>query len=297
MHFYEFFHVTVGIPKGTKMIVALHSAPKGFFKTDAPHSNDEIVGFVQKAASLGFKAVQIGPLIHYAPIKGKQLRTVLDSLNIERNVHVGGIFDAENFALTEEEYARVRKQICYGITLCNEISSALVSVHPPFFATRNDLNKELLSKVQMRFLELLKEEVDFACRNGIKIALESFCYPPFIFEGLHDFAQFVSKFPSENFGVLLDIGHVYQIGISLSETVQVLRHRLMDVHVHDATLKRDFRKATHLPIGKGTINFPDLINSLKEANYDGWLTLEIRGSEKEIIKSKEYLESLITKTP
>ena len=282
--------------KGIKMIVALHSAQKGFFKTDPPHSNNELIGFVQKAALLGFKAVQIGPLRDYVPIEGKHLRTVLQELQIERNVHVGEVYDAERFALTEQEYVTAKKRMHYGIALCKEISSTSVSIHPPFFATKNEVNHELLSKARTRFLELVKEEADFANRNDVKIALESFCYYPFIFKGLHDFAQFISKFPSEKLGVLLDIGHLYQIGISLSEAIQLFKHRLADIHVHDATLDKDFRKATHFPIGRGTINFPELINLLREVDYDGWLTLEIRGTEKEIVESKDYLENLVTNT-
>jgi sugar phosphate isomerase/epimerase len=276
------------------MIVALHSAPKGFFKTSPPHSNNDLVSFVRKAASLGFKAVQIGPLIEYVPIEGERLKSVLDSLNMERDVHVGGIYDAEKFALTEEEYAKVQKQIRYGIMLSKKISSTLVSVHPPFVATGNKLNEELLLKARTRFLRLLKEEVNFASRNQIKIALESFCYHPFIFEGLNDFAQFVLNFPLNKLGVLLDIGHLYQVGINLSEAINVFKHRLVDVHVHDATLEKDYKKATHLPIEKGTINFSNVIQRLKEIEYDKWLTLEIRGSEKEIVESKEHLERLIT---
>ena len=109
------------------MIVALHSAPKGFFKTSPPHSNNDLVSFVRKAASLSFKAVQIGPLIEYVPIEGEHLKSVLDSLNMERDVHVGGIYDAEKFALTEEEYAKVQKQIRYGIRLC-QVLVGLVSL-------------------------------------------------------------------------------------------------------------------------------------------------------------------------
>ena len=275
------------------MIVALHSAPKGFFKTSPPHGNHDLVSFVRKAASLGFKAVQIGPLTEYVPIEGEHLKSVLDSLNMERDVHVGGIYDAEKFALTEEEYAKVQKQIRYGIMFSKKISSTLVSVHPPFFATENKLNEELLLKARTRFLKLLKEEAKFASNNHIKIALESFCYHPFIFEGLNDFAQFVSKFPSEKLGVLLDIGHLYQVGIDLSEVIHLFKHKLLDIHIHDATLEKDFRKATHLPIGKGTINFLNLIHLLQEVGYNRRLTLEIRGTEKEIVKSKDYLENLI----
>ncbi len=83
------------------------------------------------------------------------------------------------------------------------------------------------------------------------------------------------------------------MGIDLSEAVHLFTHRLLDVHVHDATSQKDFRKATHLPIGKGTINFPDFTNLLREVGYDGWLTLEIRGNEREITESKKYLEDII----
>jgi sugar phosphate isomerase/epimerase len=279
------------------MIVALHSPPRGFFKTSSPHTNDELVQFVQKAALLGFKAIQIGPLTDYVTIKSECLRKVLDDANVDRNVHVGGLYDADKFALADEEYAAEKKQIHYGIKLCVGISSALVSVHPPFFSTGGKVNEKVLSEARTRFLKLMKEEVDFANRNGIKVALESFCYRPFIFDGLLDFAQFVSNFPSEKLGVLLDVGHLYQIGINIHDAVNMFKHRLLDIHVHDATLEKDYRKATHLPIGTGTVNFQKLINLLRQNGYKGWLTLEIRGTEKEIVDSKEYLERLTETLP
>jgi sugar phosphate isomerase/epimerase len=276
------------------MIVALHAPPKSFFKTNAPHSNGELVSFVRKVDSLGFKAVQIGPLADYVRINGAHLKKILDGLNIERNVHVGGIYDAERFALTEAEYAKVWKQIRYGMMLCKEMSSTLVSIHPPLFTEKTKTSEELLAKAQTRFLRLVKDAVDFAGQNKVKIALESFCYNPFIFEGLNDFAQFISYLPSEKLGVLLEVGHLYQIGISPYEAVQTFKNRIFDVHVHDATKEKDYKKATHLPVGKGKINFASLIKCLREVGYDGWLTLEIRGTEEEIVESKQYLEHLIS---
>jgi len=267
------------------MIVAVHSAP--------PSSNEELVRSVRRAASLGFKAVQIGTLRDFAPIEGERVRRVLDSLNVERNVHVGGIYDARKFALTEQEYNKAQGQIRYGIKLCTQISSTLVSIHPPLFSLGDRINRELLSRARTRFLRLLSEEADFVSRNQVKIALESFCYYPFIFEGIQDFVQFISNLPSEKLGVLLDAGHVYQMRIDLHEAVEAFENRLLDIHVHDATLEQDYQKATHLPIGKGTINFSKFINLLNKKGYDGWLTLEIRGSEREVIESKEYLENLI----
>jgi len=277
------------------MLVALHSAPKGFFATGLPTNTDDLIRFVQKAASMNFKAVQIGPLTDVVAIQGERLREVLNRLNMERNVHIGGIYDARKFALTENEYSAARSQIRLGIALCQELSSTLTSVHPPFFASTEERDEQVVLRAKTRFLRLLKEQTDFADSNGIKMAIESFCYPPFIFEDLADFIKFVLQFPSDKLGVLFDVGHLYQIGLDIFEAVALFKDRLFDIHVHDATLEKDYRKATHLPIGKGAIDLPEFINCLKQAEYDAWLTLEIKGTDKEILESKEYLERLITK--
>jgi sugar phosphate isomerase/epimerase len=76
----------------------------------------------------------------------------------------------------------------------------------------------------------------------------------------------------------------------------MFKGRLVDVHVHDATLEKDYRKATHLPLGKGDIDFRNLVKCLREVHYDGWLTLEIRASEEEIEESRKYLEGLLAET-
>jgi sugar phosphate isomerase/epimerase len=244
------------------MIVALHAAPNGFFKSRPPYTENELLSLVRKAASLGFKCFQVGPLSDFADIDGKRLRSVLAQYGMKSNVHVGGLYNAEEFAKTGEEYRRAQKEIHRGIELCREIDSKLVSFHPPFF-TKKDVDRKLESRAGARFLELAKKEVEFACANGIKMALESFCYSPFIFKGLRDFIQFISYFPSAKFGVLVEVGHLYQAGFNLDKVIQVFKGRLLDVHVHDATLQEDFRRATHLPIGKGSINFCHLVNILR----------------------------------
>jgi sugar phosphate isomerase/epimerase len=281
--------------KGQSMIVALHEAPKGFFKTSPPHGNDELFRLARKAAALGFRAIEVGPLADYASINSESLKEVLDELNMGRSVHIGGLFDASKFASSEEEYGRLEHLMRQGVTLGNEIGANLVSVHPPFFST-GDQSVELLLKAKTRFLGLLKEQADFARGKGIKLALESFCYPPFIFKDLNDFVQFVSNFSSEKLGILLDAGHLYQAGISLSGSVQMFEGRLVEVHVHDATLAKDYRGATHLPIGKGDLDFRSLVKCLQEVYYDGWLTLEIRASEYKIEESRKYLEGLLAET-
>jgi sugar phosphate isomerase/epimerase len=274
------------------MLVAFHSPPQGFFKSSPPYNTDELIRLVEKAARMGFRCFQIGPTSSFSVIDGDRLRIVLDKWGMKSNVHVGGLYDVEKFVTSEQERSRFQKDLHFGVELSTKVSSSLVSFHPPFFNSTNS-DRSLSSRAKTLFLNLVQEEADFAHDKGIKLALESFCYTPFIFNGLDDFMSFLSNFSVTKLGVLLEVGHLYQAGFNLDEAVQTFRHQLLDVHVHDATRGKDFREATHLPLGKGTIDFSRLTCLLSEVGYDGWLTLEIRGNEREIIESRKQLEDLI----
>ena len=276
------------------MRLALHSAPEGFLKSKPPYSNSELLLLVKKASSLDFKCLEIGPLWSFIQIDAKNLRKVLDHYGMERSVHVGGIYDAEKFVRsTEGEYEKAQKEANCGINLSRELHSGLVSLHPPFFMSGKARSKQIKTRARDCFHRLVEDAVKSASQHGIKLALESFCYPPFIFNGLDDFMEFVSSFSSTQLGILLEVGHLFHMSFSLDKAVQMFKKRLSDVHVHDATLGGDVKKATHLPIGRGQIDFANLIRRLHEVNYDGWLTLEIRGNEAEILESKKSLEHLI----
>lgn len=273
------------------MLVAFHSPPKGFFKLGPPYGTNELLSLVRKASHLGFRYFQIGPTSNFSNIDGKQLKNILDKYGMECNVHVGGLYDARRFVLSEQERKNAQRDLHVAIDLAREVSSSLVSFHPPFFKSAK--SDTPLARVTSRFLEMLKEEVDYAISSGIRLALESFCYPPFVFNGLDDFTHFVSNFHATKLGILLEVGHLYQAAFNLDEAIERFGCRIFDVHVHDAKLDEDYKKATHLPIGRGNIDFLGVINSLRRVKYDGWLTLEIHGDECEISESKRFLDNLI----
>lgn len=207
------------------MKVAFHSVPEGFFETNPPYADYELISLIREAASLGFKCFQVGPLSNFAEIDGKRLKAVLDQYSMESNVHVGGLYNAQKFALTEREYRRAQKEIHYGIKLCKEINSSTVSFHRPLLAEKNLKGRVIISNARKRFFELVKKEVEFACSRGIKMALESFCYTPFVFNGLRDFMQFVSYFPSTRLGILLEVGHYTKQSLAL---IKLLRRSKID---------------------------------------------------------------------
>ena len=58
------------------------------------------------------------------------------------------------------------------------------------------------------------------------------------------------------------------------------------VHVHDNDGKSDL----HLGLGRGTVNWPEVINALKEAGYRGPLVVE---SVENVWESLAFLRSLL----
>jgi sugar phosphate isomerase/epimerase len=277
------------------MIVSFHSVPQDVLSAKPPFRENDLYRLVRKAASLGFKAFQIGPLSNFPNYNVKKLRQLLDEFALERNVHLGGVYDAHAFYFGSETYQRALTDVEKGIKLCRGIASDLLAFHPPFFERQFASNERriIVSKAKDGLRQLINESSRLVSNNEVRFALESFCYPPFIFDGLHDFNLFLRKFSPTKLGTVLEVGHLYNKRFDLSKAINLLSDRLFDVHVHDATWEDDFRKATHLPIGKGTIDFRSLIETLRRVNYDGWLTLEVRGKISDIVESKKLLERFI----
>lgn len=106
----------------------------------------------------------------------------------------------------------------------------------------------------------------------------------------------------DNVGVNLDPANLLLYGKGNPvDSLKVLGKYILGVHAKDGeypTCGKYLGKET--PIGKGGVDFNNLIKSLKELGYDGALTIENEmgnGDElKEILESKAYLEDIINST-
>jgi sugar phosphate isomerase/epimerase len=87
----------------------------------------------------------------------------------------------------------------------------------------------------------------------------------------------------------LDIAHANVKGERTQEFLKAHADKLVHVHVSDNKRTQD----DHLPLGVGTINWPKNIGYLKRSGYDGTITLEVFGDEREfLLNSKERLRAL-----
>jgi protein FrlC len=123
-----------------------------------------------------------------------------------------------------------------------------------------------------RLSESLWEISEFASRHQIEIAIEpADRYETDLLNNCAEALAFTDKLNFQNLGVLLDTGHEYIAGATLSESVRNLGEKLFHVHVDDNNGQRD----QHLVPGEGSIHFQDFFAALLEANYDGFLGAEL----------------------
>lgn len=87
-----------------------------------------------------------------------------------------------------------------------------------------------------------------------------------------DFERHLSLLDPETFVACLDIGHAEMLGdcVSAVELIRALKGRLRCLHVHDNDKKSDWHTIPYT----GSIHWNDILNALKETNYNGDFTFE-----------------------
>ncbi len=85
------------------------------------------------------------------------------------------------------------------------------------------------------------------------------------------------------------------------DALDVVGHRIHGIHAKDGLFPTDTRNlGKEVPIGQGKVNFPAVMERLKQLNYRGSMTIEHETTgnqqKQEILQSKIFLERLIAKT-
>lgn len=80
-------------------------------------------------------------------------------------------------------------------------------------------------------------------------------------------------------GLCMDAGHTQRSGIDPSESAEKYADRLLDVHIKDVSAATAQGKTVE--IGRGVIDIPKLLRTLKRINFAGTLALEYEKDEKD----------------
>jgi len=120
---------------------------------------------------------------------------------------------------------------------------------------------------------LAREVVDYASKKGVRIALEN--------GELSDLVEAIENV--EGLGICFDVGHVYLTGGQMSEHLDVLKDRIIHLHLQDILPETE----SHVPLAEkdhfipGTGGIPEddwglLTATLKHIDFQGMAVFEIR---------------------
>lgn len=85
-------------------------------------------------------------------------------------------------------------------------------------------------------------------------------------------AEVLNRVPNPFAGALWDMLHPYRMDEQPDETLRVLGNRVRHVHVKDG--RRAGNEWQLVPLGEGEVPVVRILSALRQAGYDGWLSVE-----------------------
>ncbi len=132
----------------------------------------------------------------------------------------------------------------------------------------------------------IREVTEYAKSKGVRTCTENH---GFIFQAPERVKYLIDKVDNENYRWLCDVGNFLCVGADPLSSVKVAAPYAIHVHAKDFFTseqpKKDYFRAadgTYLlgtVIGKGVVPVKDCLNVLKEAGYDGYVSVEFEGKE------------------
>lgn len=96
-------------------------------------------------------------------------------------------------------------------------------------------------------------------------------------------------------GLCIDIGHVVRLGMNPIEAIKKYGHRMFDMHMKD--VDGVVAKSESIQIGRGVIDIPKVLKTLKDVNYQGVMSIEYEkdadNAENGLAESVGYLRGIL----
>lgn len=133
-------------------------------------------------------------------------------------------------------------------------------------------------------LDTWQQVMETASKIGQRVAVEN------VFdEGPEALQMLLEKIDSQDFGFCFDIGHFNLFStVTMEQWFESLRHRLMEVHLHDNDGKAD----SHLAPGRGNIAFEKFFGLLNAHGPAPVFAIEVRDKD-DVEKSLERVKQLM----
>lgn len=233
---------------------------------------------IRIVAEAGYEGVEImadvphAYPLHLGPADVRDIRRTLDDCRIEiSNVnafmhHADG--DTYHPSWIEKEPALRAKRVDYTLR-CIDLAAELGARH---LSTEPGGPLQGMSREEglMLFREGLGQVEDRARERNILILVEP--EPGLLIETSHQFLELFRDLDPEVFGLNFDIGHFFCVGEDPAARVKDLRSVAHHFHLEDIAASREHH---HLMLGQGAIDISQVLDTIHETGYDGFVTVEL----------------------
>jgi sugar phosphate isomerase/epimerase len=110
-----------------------------------------------------------------------------------------------------------------------------------------------------------------------------------------DLARLIAALPAGSLGVNFDPANLVVNGFSVAAALESLGPHVMHVHAKDGVRDVAQGRGMEVPLGRGSVDFAEVIGSLEEQDYRGFYTIEREKSSDpvfEIGQAVKYLRNL-----
>ncbi len=246
---------------------------------------------IDTVARLEFDYIEIAmdpPLAHYSILSESQ-KAITRSLTANG---LGVICHLPTFVTTADLTESLRRasitEMHRSLSVAADLGAKKVVLHPSMVS---GMGAFVIETVKGYAFDFLAEMSSAAERLDMTICIENMMPRNRLGVEPDDFDDIFSAFPQ--FMLTLDTGHANladHAGNRLNNFVKRFADRLGHLHFSDNFGRLD----DHLAVGKGTVNFTELIKKIKAAGYDDSLTLEVFESDRrKLVKSRDLVNKLL----
>lgn len=250
--------------------------------------------------------------IKWCMLAGLHIEEALDFKIYQGAKKCGELFAAEalkisshhcllsTFAPLDIPQEEVKIKMKKNIDFCSLLQTEVLVIHPGRIAGKHkdgaSINRAFEAEVNKHGIEKILDTVadnfrtmgKYAAKFGIKLALENMGrFTPL--GSIDILPELIKKIDLANVGYCFDSGHAHAFGESMTEWIKTAGDKLFATHLHDNKgkladvelpgmfIESSKKYDAHSSPGFGTIDWIDLINSLRKINYGFPVNFETGG--------------------
>ncbi len=247
-----------------------------------------ILEILEKAKEFGYDGIEFvfdDNLLDPEKISKEERRNIVEkanSLGLDIPSVASGVFWKYNLGSSDESIRKIgRKYVKGGVDLAVDLGAKVILVVPAVADP-----KILYEKIYKISIEEFRNLSKYAEDNGVVIGLEN-VWNKFLYSPL-EFRNYLDEIGSEYVSAYFDVGNMVVLGYH-EHWIRLLKGKIAMVHVKDFDINvgniNGFRH-----IGKGSIDWNNVIKLLREAGYDGFLNVECPPEFYPDLKKPKYPE-------